>query len=157
MYARILVAVAVLLLCGCVATPPAPVVTSRTIEGNPLLPAQEIADLCSAKDWNLLRMQDYRAYVIFDVQIQPDGSVSLGKARASYPDASWTRLARGFAKQVQLNVAAVESHIPPAGEVFVVFLEENLSGNMVLIYGRQQEALRPGMHGRAQYIRTDTY
>ena len=157
MYARILVSVAVMLLCGCVCTSPTPVVTTRTIEGNPLLPAQDIADLCSPKDWNLLRMQDYRAFVILDVQIQPDGSVSAGKVRTSYPDASWTKLARGFAQQVQLSMSGTGSHLSPDGEIFVVFFKEGVSGNRVLIYGRQRDEPPPGTRGKARYIRTDTY
>jgi hypothetical protein len=159
MSARIFVFLAVMLLGGCVSSPPAPVVTTRTLEGDPRLPAQDIADLCSPKEWNLLRMEEYRAFVILNGQIRPDGSVDLGKTTASYPDAdpSWNRLARAYAKHVVLNVSTLGSNILPAGEIFVIFFAPSLDGNKVMIYARQKDEPLPGTRGKARYISSDTY
>lgn len=157
--ARALFASFLLLLGSCATTPP-PEVTAQTLEGNPHLPASEIAGLCSAEQWKILRAQTYRGYVIMNLGILEDGSVSIGGVKACFPDALHLPLARALAKTVRLpGVTTVGSHLPASGELYVVIFDAGLNGKQVLVYARQVVEAQSGAQilDKAKYISMEAY
>lgn len=157
MNARMLALFLLLSLSAGASTPPTPVVTAPSLEGDSRLPSGEIESLCSPEQWKVLKALQYRALVIFDIQVTTSGKMSLGTVRTSEPDDTWTKPARELAKQVRLKVSSAGTHIPVAAEIFVIFYGQGPDARRALIYARQRDNPLPGTFGRAKFIAIEKY
>ena len=138
-----------LILSGVAAGTPAPVVKAPTLAGDPRLPAADLEALLGSEQWKAIGALPYRAFVIFDTQINADGTVTSGTIQTSQPDATWSEPARKLAKTVRVKASGIGSHIPPTGELFVIFYGQGET-RRALIYARQTDFI--GSYSKGRYL-----
>ena len=132
---------AALSLFGCVSKQTPVVQITRTLGTDSRLPQHEIQEFLSQSDWRGLRDLEYERYVVMGADIRPDGSVSIGKVKESYPDGSWNQIARSFGEEVVLRVTgSTDSMLRMRGEICVVFFKPEPRGKLVLVFGQQIDA-----------------
>ena len=67
-------------------TRPAPAAKPLTLASDPRIPAANLEALFGADQWKTVSTMPYRAIVIFDTQVNENGSMSSGTVRVSEPD-----------------------------------------------------------------------
>jgi len=155
MNVRPLVPLLILILC-CGASAPASVATEPTLEGDPRLPAAQIATYCRPEQWEVLRGLKYRALVILNTQIQLNGSMTGGSVRVSEPDSTWVIPARELTKKVRVQASSTGTHMLAAGEVFVIFYGEG-PGRKALVFARLRGDTLPEGASKTRYFAIESY
>jgi len=123
---------------SCVSQQPELYINPHTLGGTAVLPQTEIAAFFGPKEWQSVRVQDYKGYVIMDGLIDSSGKVRSLRIVQNAPDASRDQLARELAKEIRLFSNRSDSAIDPPATVYMIFYEFP-RGNQALVYAKRSD------------------
>lgn len=116
-----------------------------------------MARLFPPDKWQKLCEIEYVGYQIMEAQVRADGSIILGRAIESYPDARWDLMARALGQQVRLHPDDAGTHLDAKAEIYVVFFPSGWDGNLALIFGQQSGGVYSSSRSRPACLSTTRY
>jgi len=153
----LLFTVASLLLVACSSPTPGRPAATAPDDRTDSIPWKEIEALYNSREQRTLRNLKYSAYVIMQGEIADDDRVRISRISESYPDHVRDRLARVFGHTAVIQTPTIGSRIIPKAEVFVIFYDDTLEGNIALIFAKRLEYSGKGAFAEGVYLNAIRY
>lgn len=113
-----------------------------------------MADFFSRKQWREVSTREYDAYVVIEAHYNPDSTLRIDRVITAFPDASHNQAAITYARQVDMQVATVGTHLGRRANIYVIYFRPSVVGRQVMVFAEQADQPPVGTTGRARYLRT---
>ena len=130
---------------------------ANTLAGNSRIPAAEIRELFQKPQWRNIQGLTYTGYVVMEGRVLSDEKVKIGRISESWPDHSRDLMAQALASRITVPASTTGSNLSPKVEVYVIFYENMLEGNLAVIFARQTDLATAGSTGVARSLTSLIY